>query len=168
MDFSGNDPYEASGYSVIALSLPPVLPYTAKSSPEVSVVLNHIDTTLLPVALASGVSTDNSTSLEFSTNEDTSFTITQAELLANASDIDGDTLIVTNDALLASASSTIVPSISDASAIIYATSSTPLVEDNAITFTEAELLALATNIDGDTLSIAHVSYTGPGFSWAVF
>jgi hypothetical protein len=34
---------------------------------------------------------DNSTPLVFSTREDTSFTITQAELLANASDIDGDT-----------------------------------------------------------------------------
>jgi hypothetical protein len=32
----------------------------------------------------------------FSTPEDTSFAITQAELLANASDIDGDTLSVTD------------------------------------------------------------------------
>jgi hypothetical protein len=35
-------------------------------------------------------------------------------------------------------------------------------EDNSITFTEAELLALATNVDGDTLSVTDVSYTGQG------
>jgi hypothetical protein len=40
---------------------------------------------------------DNATSLVFSTLEDTSFTITQAELLANASDIDGDALPTLHD-----------------------------------------------------------------------
>jgi hypothetical protein len=45
--------------SDIVLSLPAAVPsvaFTEKSSPEVSVVLNHIDTTLLPVALASDAS----------------------------------------------------------------------------------------------------------------
>ncbi|MEQ3696030.1 MAG: tandem-95 repeat protein, partial [Pseudomonadales bacterium] len=134
--------------------------------------------------------------LELSMQEDGSFIFTQEQLLANASDVDGDTLSASNLTVGANAevtdngdgTFTVTPSadwngaldigfdISDgtetvsASGVLAVTAvndeavvadqSFAVDEDGTITITDAELLAGASDVDGDTLSIADVSYTG--------
>ena len=131
-----------------------------------------------------------------STNEDTAIVITKDQLLANATDVDGDTLSVNSLALADSSHGALVDngddtwtfipaadfngndveftySVNDGtvgtagSAVIDVTAvnDTPITsgdisattsEDNAFTLTEAELLANASDIDGDTLSVSAV------------
>ncbi len=128
--------------------------------------------------------------------EDTTITITQADLLANASDIDGDELTASNltidpsfGAVTDNGDGTFdfaptgdyngdVPfsfTLSDGTATtnvhgnidVAAANDTPvlaetsfaLTEDNSIVITEAELLANASDIDGDALSVTNITAT---------
>ncbi|RAU20453.1 hypothetical protein CU669_18560, partial [Paramagnetospirillum kuznetsovii] len=129
-----------------------------------------------------------------SVNEDHSITFTKAQLLANATDADGDTLSVSNinvsnGTLVENADGTytftpdanyngeidLTYTISDgnggtttgsASFEVAAVNDGPTTsavsltganEDNSVTFTKAQLLANASDIEGDTLSVASVS-----------
>ncbi|MEZ9721015.1 tandem-95 repeat protein [Vibrio splendidus] len=132
----------------------------------------------------------------YSVDEDGSITLSQEQLLANASDVDGDNLTAANltagDNATVTAnddgSFTITPDadfngdidlsfdVSDGIETVQAgvdltvnpVNDLPTVvdqsftveEDGTLTFTDADLLAGATDIDGDDLSIADVSYTG--------
>jgi large repetitive protein len=125
--------------------------------------------------------------------EDTAVTITAAQLLANASDVDGDTLSVQN--LVASSGTltsngdgtwSFTPAENDNTAVTFtyeisdgvasAASSASLdltavndgpvagaaivlpasAEDTAVTITSAQLLANASDVDGDTLSVQNL------------
>ena len=127
----------------------------------------------------------------FTTAEDTALTVTAAELLANASDVDGDSLSVSGAVTAANATVTdngdgtwtITPeqdfngtvdlsyAVSDGTVTTNATGSvtvTPVndapvvsgpvsfttAEETAITVTAAELLANASDVDGDILSVS--------------
>jgi hypothetical protein len=132
----------------------------------------------------------------YSVDEDGSITLSQEQLLANASDVDGDDLTATNlsagDNATVTAnddgSFTITPDadfngdidlsfdVSDGIETVQAgvdltvnpvndlptaaDQSFTVEEDGTLTFTDADLLAGAADIDGDDLSIADVSYTG--------
>ncbi|RMA82769.1 tandem-95 repeat protein, partial [Umboniibacter marinipuniceus] len=134
--------------------------------------------------------------IELSMQEDGSFIFTQEQLLANASDVDGDSLTATNLSVGANAdvtdngdgTFTVTPSadwngaldlnfdISDGTETVSATGvltvnavndaavvadqSFAVDEDGNITITDAQLLAGATDVDDDSLSVADVSYTG--------
>ncbi|CAH1554456.1 tandem-95 repeat protein [Vibrio owensii] len=135
-------------------------------------------------------------SLAYSVDEDNSITLSQEQLLAQASDVEGDALTATNlvvdgDATVTAnddGSFTIMPDanfngdiditfdINDGSDTIVATADLtvnpvndlPQPEDQAFTigedgvllFTDEDLLDGATDIDGDSLSVEGVSYTG--------
>ncbi|WOT06741.1 tandem-95 repeat protein [Shewanella youngdeokensis] len=144
---------------------------------------------------------DNDSPLQFDATEDTQFTITEAALLSNASDIDSDQLIVTNLSIPnATYVSVIDPESGDKSFVITldddfngdiemdfnvsdqdgsVVESGAIVnvaavndaavapdlafsmsEDGIIVITDEQLLAGATDVDGDSLSIANVTYTG--------
>ncbi|MFM2607725.1 tandem-95 repeat protein [Vibrio chagasii] len=132
----------------------------------------------------------------YTVNEDGSITISQEQLLAGSSDVEGDELIASNLTVDGNAtveanddgSFTITPDanfngdidmqfdITDGTDTIQATGdltvnpvndlptaddvSYTIEEDGSLTFTDADLLAGAADIDGDDLSIADVSYTG--------
>ncbi|MDF4696833.1 tandem-95 repeat protein, partial [Vibrio parahaemolyticus] len=134
--------------------------------------------------------------LAYSVDEDNSITLSQEQLLAQASDVEGDALTASNlmvdgDARVTAnddGSFTITPDanfngdiditfdINDGSDTIVATADLtvnpvndlPQPEDQAFTigedgvllFTDEDLLDGATDIDGDDLSVAGVSYTG--------
>ena len=131
-----------------------------------------------------------------STNEDSAIVITKDQLLANASDVDGDTLNINSLALSDNSHGSLVDngddtwtftpaadfngddvaftySVNDGnadtagSAVIDVTAmndapvtsddiSATTSEDTAFTLTEAELLANASDVDGDTLSVTAV------------
>ncbi|MDF5678219.1 tandem-95 repeat protein, partial [Vibrio parahaemolyticus] len=130
-------------------------------------------------------------------DEDGSITITQEDLLANATDVDGDNLeavnLSTNDPNAtivenADGSFTITPDanfngdiditfdVSDGSDTLVATADLTvnpvndlpqpedqaftIGEDGVLTFTDADLLTGATDIEGDDLSVEGVTYTG--------
>ncbi|WP_139137331.1 tandem-95 repeat protein, partial [Vibrio tasmaniensis] len=132
----------------------------------------------------------------YSVDEDGSITLSQEQLLANASDVDGDALTASNlsagDNATVTAnddgSFTITPDadfngdidlsfdVSDGLETVQAgvdltvnpvndlptaaDQSFTVEEDGTLIFTDADLLAGATDIDGDDLSITDVSYTG--------
>ncbi|WP_419797048.1 MAG: cadherin-like domain-containing protein [Terasakiella sp.] len=132
----------------------------------------------------------------FTMNEDGSITISEDQLLANASDVDGDTLSVQNLAAdggsltdngngtwtfepaadfngsidlsydvsdgttTTAAGGTIeVAAINDAAVVSEDTSFT-MNEDGSITISEDQLLANASDVDGDTLSVQNLSVDG--------
>ena len=129
----------------------------------------------------------------FDVAEDNSFTITEEDLLANATDVEGDTLSVVDVTAdsgtlldngdgtwtftpdenfngdvnlsynvsdgqdLTPAEGTIaVEAVNDA-AVVTGEASFDVNEDGTITISEADLLANATDVDGDTLSIANLN-----------
>ncbi|SBS31810.1 tandem-95 repeat protein [Vibrio toranzoniae] len=134
--------------------------------------------------------------LAYSVDEDGSITLSQEQLLANASDVDGDALTASNlsagDNATVTAnddgSFTITPDadfngdidlsfdVSDGLETVQAgvdltvnpvndvavveDVAYTIEEDGSLTFTDADLLAGAADIDGDELSITDVSYTG--------
>ncbi|WP_121877797.1 tandem-95 repeat protein, partial [Umboniibacter marinipuniceus] len=134
--------------------------------------------------------------LAYSVDEDGSITLSQAQLLANASDIDGDDLTAGNVSAGDNATVTdngdgtftVTPEadfngdinlsfdVSDGTetvssgvdltvnpindVAVVSDQSFAVTEDGTITITDAQLLSGATDIDGDTLSIDSVSYTG--------
>ncbi|OBS95684.1 polymer-forming cytoskeletal family protein [Vibrio tasmaniensis] len=134
--------------------------------------------------------------LAYSVDEDGSITLSQAQLLAQASDVDGDDLTAANlsagDNATVTAnddgSFTITPDadfngdidlsfdLSDGTETVVATADLTvnpvndiavvedvaytIEEDGSLTFTDEQLLAGASDIDGDELSVADVSYTG--------
>ncbi|WP_261809205.1 tandem-95 repeat protein [Vibrio toranzoniae] len=134
--------------------------------------------------------------LAYSVDEDGSITLSQEQLLANASDVDGDDLTAANltagDNATVTAnddgSFTITPDadfngdidlsfdVSDGLETVQAgvdltvnpvndiavveDVAYTIEEDGSLTFTDADLLAGAADIDGDELSITDVSYTG--------
>ncbi|MEZ9541515.1 tandem-95 repeat protein, partial [Vibrio sp. 10N.286.48.C11] len=134
--------------------------------------------------------------LAYSVDEDGSITLSQEQLLANASDVDGDALTASNlsagDNATVTAnedgSFTIMPDadfngdidlsfdVSDGLETVQAgvdltvnpvndlptaeDQNFTVEEDGTLTFTDADLLAGAADIDGDDLSITDVSYTG--------
>ncbi|WP_039977082.1 tandem-95 repeat protein [Vibrio jasicida] len=134
--------------------------------------------------------------LAYSVDEDNSITLSQEQLLAQASDVEGDALTASNlvvdgDATVTAnddGSFTITPDanfngdidisfdINDGSDTIVATADLtvnpvndlPQPEDQAftvgedgiLTFTDADLLTGATDIEGDDLSVEGVNYTG--------
>ncbi|MGF1687217.1 cadherin-like domain-containing protein [Photobacterium japonica] len=63
-------------------------------TPETASTTTTIDFDIVPVN--DEVEIDGNESLDFATQEDTAIVITEAELLANASDVDGDSLMATN------------------------------------------------------------------------
>ncbi|MCR9494694.1 tandem-95 repeat protein, partial [Vibrio alginolyticus] len=134
--------------------------------------------------------------LAYSVDEDNSITLSQEQLLAQASDVEGDALTASNlvvdgDATVTAnddGSFTITPDanfngdiditfdINDGSDTIVATADLTvnpvndlpqpedqaftLGEDGVLTFTDADLLTGATDIEGDDLSVEGVTYTG--------
>ncbi|MFA0214160.1 tandem-95 repeat protein [Vibrio cyclitrophicus] len=134
--------------------------------------------------------------LAYSVDEDGSITLSQEQLLAQASDLDGDDLTAANltagDNATVTAnddgSFTITPDadfngdidlsfdLSDGTETVVATADLTvnpvndiavvedvaytIEEDGSLTFTDEQLLAGASDIDGDELSVADVSYTG--------
>ncbi|MBU2932526.1 tandem-95 repeat protein [Vibrio cyclitrophicus] len=134
--------------------------------------------------------------LAYSVDEDGSITLSQEQLLAQASDLDGDDLTAANltagDNATVTAnddgSFTITPDadfngdidlsfdLSDGTETVVATADLTvnpvndiavvedvaytIEEDGSLTFTDEQLLAGASDIDGDELSAADVSYTG--------
>ena len=137
-----------------------------------------------------------SSDLAYSVDEDGSITLSQEQLLAQASDVDGDDLTAANltvgDNATVTAnddgSFTITPDadfngdidlsfdLSDGTETVVATAELTvnpvndiavvedvaytIEEDGSLTFTDEQLLAGASDIDGDELSVADVSYTG--------
>ncbi|MDN2483094.1 tandem-95 repeat protein [Vibrio agarivorans] len=135
-------------------------------------------------------------STAYQVNEDGSITISQEQLLANTTDIEGDDLTASNLTVDGNAevtanddgSFTITPDadwngdidlsfdVTDGTDTVQGTAdltvnpvndlpqpedkSYTVEEDGTLTFTDAQLLENATDIDGDTLSIDGVSYTG--------
>ncbi|PCJ94403.1 MAG: hypothetical protein COA52_05330, partial [Hyphomicrobiales bacterium] len=132
----------------------------------------------------------------FATSEDTGIVISEAQLLANASDVDGDTLSVQNlsadggtltdngdgtwsfapDADFngtvnlsydvndgttntATTGTVSVSAVNDAADVSGPTSFTTS-EDTGIVISEAQLLANASDVDGDTLSVQNLSADG--------
>ncbi|MFS1412515.1 tandem-95 repeat protein [Vibrio sp. 10N.286.49.B1] len=134
--------------------------------------------------------------LAYSVDEDGSITLTQEQLLSQASDVEGDDLTAANlsagdnatvtvnedgsftitpdadfngdidlsfdisdgtDTIVANADLTVNP-VNDA-AVVEDVGYT-IQEDGSLTFTDEQLLAGASDIDGDDLSVADVSYTG--------
>ncbi|MCK8085260.1 tandem-95 repeat protein [Vibrio sp. 1CM8B] len=134
--------------------------------------------------------------LAYSVDEDGSITLSQEQLLAQASDVDGDDLTAANLTAGDNAtvtenddgSFTITPDadfngdidlsfdLSDGTETVVATADLTvnpvndiavvedvaytIEEDGSLTFTDEQLLAGASDIDGDELSVADVSYTG--------
>ncbi|CAK2503904.1 Cadherin-like domain-containing protein [Vibrio crassostreae] len=134
--------------------------------------------------------------LAYSIDEDGSITLSQEQLLAQASDVDGDDLTAANltagDNATVTAnddgSFTITPDadfngdidlsfdLSDGTETVVATADLTvnpvndvavvedvaytIEEDGSLTFTDEQLLAGASDIDGDELSVVDVSYTG--------
>ncbi|MEZ8573073.1 tandem-95 repeat protein, partial [Vibrio splendidus] len=134
--------------------------------------------------------------LAYTVNEDASITLSQAQLLAQASDVDGDDLTAANLSVGGNTtvtanddgSFTITPDanfsgdidisfdLKDGTDTVTATAdltvnpmSDPTVvsdvsytidEDGTLTFTDTQLLAGASDADGETLSIDSVTYTG--------
>ncbi|WP_063345675.1 tandem-95 repeat protein [Vibrio jasicida] len=134
--------------------------------------------------------------LAYSVDEDNSITLSQEQLLAQASDVEGDALTASNlvvdgDATVTAnddGSFTITPDanfngdiditfdINDGSDTIVATADLTVNpvndlpqpedqaftvgEDGVLTFTDADLLTGATDIEGDDLSVEGVTYTG--------
>ncbi|MFA0653789.1 tandem-95 repeat protein, partial [Vibrio sp. 10N.222.49.C12] len=134
--------------------------------------------------------------LAYSVDEDGSITLSQEQLLAQASDVDGDDLTASN--LSAGDNATVVDNgdgtftvtpdanfngdidlrfdLSDGTETVVATADLTvnpvndiavvedvaytIEEDGSLTFTDEQLLAGASDIDGDELSVADVSYTG--------
>ncbi|MFA0443107.1 cadherin-like domain-containing protein, partial [Vibrio sp. 10N.222.51.C12] len=134
--------------------------------------------------------------LAYSVDEDGSITLTQEQLLSQASDVDGDDLTAANlsagdnatvtanedgsftitpdadfngdidlsfdisdgtDTIVANADLTVNP-VNDA-AVVEDVGYT-IQEDGSLTFTDEQLLAGASDIDGDDLSVADVNYSG--------
>ncbi|MFA0692809.1 cadherin-like domain-containing protein, partial [Vibrio splendidus] len=134
--------------------------------------------------------------LAYTVNEDASITLSQAQLLAQATDVESDDLTAANLSVGGNAtvtanddgSFTITPDanfngdidisfdLTDGTDTVTATAdltvnpmSDPTVvsdvsytidEDGTLTFTDAQLLAGASDADGETLSIDSVTYTG--------
>ncbi|WP_284204209.1 tandem-95 repeat protein, partial [Psychromonas marina] len=132
----------------------------------------------------------------YSVDEDGTITLSQEQLLANATDVDGDTLTAENLSVGDNASVvqnpdgsfTVTPEadfngdldlsfdVSDGTTTVAAgvdltvnpindaavapDVSFEMDEDGVIVITDAQLLANATDVDGDELSIADVTYTG--------
>ncbi|TKF22858.1 tandem-95 repeat protein, partial [Vibrio kanaloae] len=134
--------------------------------------------------------------LAYSVDEDGSITLSQEQLLAQASDVDGDDLTAAN--LTAGDNATVTANddgsftitldadfngdidlsfdLSDGTETVVATADLTvnpvndiavvedvaytIEEDGSLTFTDEQLLAGASDIDGDELSVADVSYTG--------
>ncbi|MEZ8842802.1 tandem-95 repeat protein [Vibrio splendidus] len=134
--------------------------------------------------------------LAYSVDEDGSITLSQEQLLAQASDVDGDDLTAAN--LIAGDNATVTANddgsftitpdadfngdidlsfdLSDGTETVVATADLTvnpvndiavvedvaytIEEDGSLTFTDEQLLAGASDIDGDELSVADVSYTG--------
>ncbi|MFL9792489.1 tandem-95 repeat protein [Vibrio cyclitrophicus] len=134
--------------------------------------------------------------LAYTVNEDASITLSQAQLLAQASDVEGDDLTAANLSVGGNAtvtanddgSFTITPDanfngdidisfdLKDGTDTVTATAdltvnpttdptvvsdvSYTIDEDGTVTFTDTQLLAGASDADGETLSIDSVTYTG--------
>ncbi|MGR5415035.1 cadherin-like domain-containing protein, partial [Vibrio astriarenae] len=154
-------------------------------------VTANVDVSVTPVDDAP-VSGD----LAYSVNEDGEITLSQEQLLSQASDVEGDDLTASNLSVDGNAevtvnddgSFTITPDadwngdidisfdISDGANVVQATADLTVnpvndlpqpqdqaftvEEDGTLTFTDADLLAGATDIEGDDLSVEGISYTG--------
>ncbi|WP_394245634.1 tandem-95 repeat protein, partial [Vibrio astriarenae] len=165
--------------------------FTFDVSDGTDTVAANVDVSVTPVDDAP-VSGD----LAYSVNEDGEITLSQEQLLSQASDVEGDDLTASNLAVDGNAtvtanddgSFTITPDadwngdidisfdISDGSNVVQAQADLTVnpvndlpqpqdqaftvEEDGTLTFTDADLLTGATDIDGDDLSVESVSYTG--------
>ncbi|MGR5475411.1 cadherin-like domain-containing protein, partial [Vibrio astriarenae] len=165
--------------------------FTFDVSDGTDTVTANIDVSVTPVDDAP-VSGD----LAYSVNEDGEITLSQEQLLSQASDVEGDDLTASNLSVDGNAevtvnddgSFTITPDadwngdidisfdISDGANVVQATADLTVnpvndlpqpqdqaftvEEDGTLTFTDADLLAGATDIEGDDLSVEGISYTG--------
>ncbi|WP_455342398.1 tandem-95 repeat protein, partial [Vibrio astriarenae] len=165
--------------------------FTFDVSDGTDTVTANVDVSVTPVDDAP-VSGD----LAYSVNEDGEITLSQEQLLSQASDVEGDDLTASNLSVDANAeitanddgSFTIMPDadwngdidisfdISDGSNVVQAQADLTVnpvndlpqpqdqaftvEEDGTLTFTDADLLAGATDIEGDDLSVEGISYTG--------
>ncbi|MDR9826612.1 tandem-95 repeat protein, partial [Vibrio sp. FNV 38] len=152
----------------------------------------NIDVSVTPIDDAPTVDGN----LSYTVNEDGEITISQEQLLSNASDVEGDDLTASNLSVDGNAdvtvnddgSFTITPDadwngdidirfdVSDGNNIVQAQADLTvnpvndlpqpqdqafsMEEDGTLTFTDADLLTGATDIDGDDLSVEGVSYSG--------
>ncbi|MGR5469613.1 tandem-95 repeat protein, partial [Vibrio astriarenae] len=165
--------------------------FTFDVSDGTDTVTANVDVSVTPVDDAP-VSGD----LAYSVNEDGEITLSQEQLLSQASDVEGDDLTASNLSVDGNAevtvnddgSFTITPDadwngdidisfdISDGANVVQATADLTVnpvndlpqpqdqaftvEEDGILTFTDADLLAGATDIEGDDLSVEGISYTG--------
>ncbi|WP_435433655.1 tandem-95 repeat protein [Vibrio agarivorans] len=165
--------------------------FTFDVSDGTDTVTANVDVSVTPVDDAP-VSGD----LAYSVNEDGEITLSQEQLLSQASDVEGDDLTASNLSVDGNAevtvnddgSFTITPDadwngdidisfdISDGANVVQATADLTVnpvndlpqpqdqeftvEEDGTLTFTDADLLAGATDIEGDDLSVEGISYTG--------
>ncbi|MGR5254539.1 cadherin-like domain-containing protein, partial [Vibrio astriarenae] len=165
--------------------------FTFDVSDGTDTVTANVDVSVTPVDDAP-VSGD----LAYSVNEDGEITLSQEQLLSQASDVEGDDLTASNLSVDGNAevtvnddgSFTITPDadwngdidisfdISDGANVVQATADLTVSpvndlpqpqdqaftveEDGTLTFTDADLLAGATDIEGDDLSVEGISYTG--------
>ncbi|MDR9826884.1 tandem-95 repeat protein, partial [Vibrio sp. FNV 38] len=155
-------------------------------------VAANIDVSVTPIDDAPTVDGN----LSYTVNEDGEITISQEQLLSNASDVEGDDLTASNLSVDGNAdvtvnddgSFTITPDadwngdidisfdVSDGNNIVQAQADLTvnpvndlpqpqdqafsMEEDGTLTFTDADLLTGATDIDGDDLSVEGVTYSG--------
>ncbi|MGR5260440.1 tandem-95 repeat protein, partial [Vibrio astriarenae] len=165
--------------------------FTFDVSDGTDTVTANVDVSVTPVDDAP-VSGD----LAYSVNEDGEITLSQEQLLSQASDVEGDDLTASNLSVDGNAevtvnddgSFTITPDadwngdidisfdISDGANVVQAQADLTVnpvndlpqphdqeftvEEDGTLTFTDADLLTGATDIDGDDLSVEGISYTG--------
>ncbi|MGR5269531.1 tandem-95 repeat protein, partial [Vibrio astriarenae] len=165
--------------------------FTFDVSDGTDTVTANVDVSVTPVDDAP-VSGD----LAYSVNEDGEITLSQEQLLSQASDVEGDDLTASNLSVDGNAevtvnddgSFTITPDadwngdidisfdISDGANVVQATADLTVnpvndlpqpqdqaftvEEDGTLTFTDADLLSGATDIEGDDLSVEGISYTG--------
>ncbi|MGR5270089.1 cadherin-like domain-containing protein, partial [Vibrio astriarenae] len=165
--------------------------FTFDVSDGTDTVTANVDVSVTPVDDAP-VSGD----LAYSVNEDGEITLSQEQLLSQASDVEGDDLTASNLSVDGNAqvtvnddgSFTITPDadwngdidisfdISDGANVVQAQADLTVnpvndlpqpqdqaftvEEDGTLTFTDADLLAGATDIEGDDLSVEGISYTG--------
>nr|WP_281222040.1 tandem-95 repeat protein [Photobacterium sanguinicancri] len=190
--FNGDVALTISATSVESSTLQTDSPETATTTTTLDF---HVTAVNDPVVI------DENSPLQFNTLEDSEIIITEAALLANASDADGDNLMVTNlqvdnasfktviDSETGDKSFVVMPNTdvngdlsirfnvsddngsvvsSDASLVVAAVNDAAKVDDQAftmnedgsLTFTDKDLLAGATDVDGDDLTVESVNYNG--------
>ncbi|MCQ1060947.1 tandem-95 repeat protein, partial [Photobacterium sp. ZSDE20] len=171
-------------------------------TPETASTTATLDFTVVPVN--DPVVIDETSPLQFNTDEDTQIVITEAALLANASDVDGDDLSVVNLNITNATFTTVVDPetgeksylvtpdqdvngdlamsfnvtdgegsqvASGATLQVAAVNDGPVVsenlsytidEDGTITLSQDQLLANATDVDGDKLTAENLQLEGAG------